>query len=110
MSADLKSKIKAWQTTFKEKVVDNPVLKWYRRGLYALTFLWAAFLLFQSAAYYEASRLGEKAFKAGNYAEAQNQFELALNECSKFGPSWREDQRSARAMNNLAELYRVQGK
>ena len=50
---------------------------------------------------------GKQAYEAGEYAKAQKLFESALKEAEGFGPN---DPRLATSLNNLAELYRAQGK
>ncbi|CAN5347304.1 hypothetical protein BH11CYA1_BH11CYA1_37820 [soil metagenome] len=106
----LKVKIGRFQKNFKEKVLDNPKMKWYRRILYGSTLTWAIFLAFQSVPYYNAIAAGEEAFKLGHYDKARKELETALLVCQTFGPDWQIDKRTARAMNNIAELYRIQGR
>lgn len=110
VDSTLKSKIARFQKNFKEKVVDNPKMKWYRRILFGCTLTWAILLAFQSVPYYNAISAGEEAFKLGRYEKARKEFESALGVCKTFGPDWQIDKRTARAMNNLAELYRIQGR
>ena len=50
---------------------------------------------------------GGQAYEQGNYAEAEKQWSAALPEAEKFGP---QDPRLATSLNNLAALYRAQGK
>ena len=50
---------------------------------------------------------GEKAYQQGHYDEAEKQFVVALKEAEKFGG---QDPRLAMSLNNLAEIYRTQGK
>ena len=50
---------------------------------------------------------GVQAYQQGNYAEAERQWGSALKEAKRFGP---QDPRLATTLNNLAELYRAQGK
>ncbi|MCH8267055.1 MAG: tetratricopeptide repeat protein [Acidobacteria bacterium] len=50
---------------------------------------------------------GEAAYEQGNYAEAEKQFLAALQEAENFGP---EDPRLATSLNNLAVVFRAQGK
>ncbi len=50
---------------------------------------------------------GEKAFQQGRYADAAKLFLVALEQAEEFGL---QDPRLATSLNNLAELYRVQGK
>jgi tetratricopeptide (TPR) repeat protein len=48
-----------------------------------------------------------EAYKAGRYPEAEKQFLAALEVAKAFGP---QDPRLATSLNNLAGLYRAQGK
>ncbi len=50
---------------------------------------------------------GAAAYQEGRYAEAQRQLEAARNAAEGFGP---QDPRLAMSLNNLAELYRAQGR
>ena len=50
---------------------------------------------------------GVKAYQQGNYPEAEKQLGAALKEAEGFGP---QDPRLATSLNNLAELYRAQGR
>ncbi len=50
---------------------------------------------------------GESAYREGDYTQAEEQFAAALTVAVGFGP---QDPRLATSLNNLAELYRVQGK
>src|ERR1700733_10855448 len=50
---------------------------------------------------------GNAAYKQGNFSEAERLLGQALTESQKFGPM---HDRVARSLNNLAELYRKQGK
>ncbi len=52
-------------------------------------------------------RAGVAAHQQGNYADAVNQFSVALQEAENFGP---EHPDVAASLNNLAVLYRDQGK
>ena len=47
------------------------------------------------------------ALQQGQYAEAETQFAAGLKEAEGFGP---QDPRLATSLNNLAELYRAQGR
>ena len=55
----------------------------------------------------KSNAAGVKAYRQGLYAEAERQFKAALSEAERFGE---QDRRFATSLNNLAELYRVQGK
>jgi tetratricopeptide (TPR) repeat protein len=50
---------------------------------------------------------GNQAYGQAKYAEAEKMWAAALTEAEKFGP---QDNRLATSLNNLAELYRAQGK
>ncbi|MCH6577531.1 MAG: tetratricopeptide repeat protein, partial [Proteobacteria bacterium] len=50
---------------------------------------------------------GVQAYQQGNYPEAEKQLVGALKEAEEFGP---QDPRLATSLNNLAELYRAQGR
>ena len=50
---------------------------------------------------------GAKAHWEGRYCDAVNSFQAAVKEAEAFGP---QDPRLATSLNNLAELYRLQGK
>ena len=50
---------------------------------------------------------GTNAFQQGHYAEAEKLWLAALEQAEKFGP---QDQRLATSLNNLAVLYRTQGR
>ena len=53
------------------------------------------------------SAAGKSAYQQGRYTEAEKLFEAALKEAEGFGP---QDPRLATSLNNLALLYRDQGK
>ena len=50
---------------------------------------------------------GVRALEQSNYVEAEDWFKSALTEAEVFGP---DDPRLATSLNNLAKLYRAQGK
>jgi len=50
---------------------------------------------------------GAKAHREGRYTDAERSFQAAVKEAEAFGP---QDPRLATSLNNLAELYRLQGK
>ncbi len=50
---------------------------------------------------------GHKAYRQGNFAEAHKQINIALKATRAFGT---QDPRYATTLNNLAELYRAQGR
>jgi tetratricopeptide (TPR) repeat protein len=75
-------------------------------GLLVLV-LWQAGAQAQQDVWERHIRAGEAAYQQGNYGEAIIQTKAALEAAEAFGP---DDPRLATALNNLAELYRVQGK
>ncbi len=48
-----------------------------------------------------------KAYQQGRYTDAERSFQAAVKDAEAFGP---QDPRLATSLNNLAELYRLQGK
>ncbi len=48
-----------------------------------------------------------KAYQQGRYTDAERSFQAAVKEAEALGP---QDPRLATSLNNLAELYRLQGK
>lgn len=104
-----KEDLQKWQATFK-KVLESPKYKWYRRGVYGVSAIYACFIAYQSFPYYADIGTGESEFKKGNYKAAEENFKEALEICRSFGPDYLKDQRTVRALNNLAELYRSQGR
>ena len=53
------------------------------------------------------SGTGQKAYQQGHYDEAQRNFESALKEAEQFGS---DDARLATSLNDLASVYKAQGK
>lgn len=102
--------IKKWQQTFKEKVLDNPKYKWYRRAVYGLSFAYAAYLGITSVPYYAAVGNAEACFKQGDYPRAEAYLKDALEQCRGFSADYQYDKRTVRVTNNLAELYRQEGR
>ncbi|MBK9203214.1 MAG: tetratricopeptide repeat protein [Candidatus Obscuribacter sp.] len=102
--------IQNWQRAFKTKVLDNPKYIWYRRGVYGITFAYALFLAVQSTPYYGEIGSADAAYKRGDYPLAEHHLKRAYSECQKFGANYLSDKRTVRATNNLAELYREQGR
>ncbi len=68
--------------------------------------LWTYAAQAQSTLWETHNDAGREAYRAGRYAEAEKEFQSALAEAEKFGPS---DSRLATSLNNLAQLYRAQG-
>ena len=79
-------------------------IRWLLVGVFCLT-LWPAAA--QEALWESFMTGAAKAHKEANYAEEERLLLAALAEAEKFGP---EDPRLAATLNNLAELYRAQGK
>lgn len=50
---------------------------------------------------------GSAAYSEGDYAEAEKQLKAALKKAEEFGP---DDPRLATGLNNLALLYKAQGR
>jgi len=103
------ARLQAWQKLFKEKVIDNKSFQRFQKAVYGLTLLWAGYLFFQSMPYYQQIGEGESYYKKGDYKSARVAFEKALEQCKHFAGDWSMDPRSIRAMNNLAEDYRLLG-
>jgi len=59
------------------------------------------------AAWEEHMRAAGTAYQRGRYAEAERQLDAALRVAESFGS---QDPRYAVSLNNLAELYRTQGR
>jgi len=51
--------------------------------------------------------VGAKAYQEGHYGDAEKSFVAAVKEAEGFGP---DDPRLATSLNNLAEVYRAQGR
>ncbi len=77
-----------------------------RAGLLWLL-LWPAHTVAQQADWQRYLRAGFAAYQQGNYAEAVKQTKAALSLAEAFGP---DDPRLATSLNNLALLYKAQGK
>ena len=60
-----------------------------------------------SAFWEQHMQAGDAAYQRGQYEEALQQFDRALKEAETFGEG---DPRYATTLNNLAELYRTQGR
>ena len=75
---------------------------WLLLGILCL----ASFAVAQDTAWEKLNAVGMKALQEGRYAEAEQHWTAALKEAEKFGG---QDPRLATSLNNLAELYRVQG-
>ena len=75
-------------------------------GVLCLNFL-SVFLFAQEGLWEKYIAAGENAYKQADYAEAEKLYLAALKEAEDFGV---EDTRLATSLNNLADLYRLQGK
>ncbi len=75
-------------------------------GLVCLA-LWPAYTSAQGGLWETYMAAATKAFQQGNYPEAEDQLGAALKEAEGFGP---QDPRLATNLNNLGELYRLQGR
>ena len=75
--------------------------------LLALLAVWPVHAFAQSSLWKTYIAAGTKAYQEGNYPEAEKQWGAVLNEAEGFGL---EDPRRAASLNNLAELYKAQGK
>ena len=60
----------------------------------------------QDLSWEDRMRAGSKAYQRGDYKQAESHLRAGLDDAKKFGPN---DPRLAANLNNLAELYRVQG-
>lgn len=69
--------------------------------------LWSSATFGQGVPWDTYMEAGEQAYRQGRYAEAEKALRAALNEAERFGP---QDPRLAASFNNLAALYRAQGK
>ncbi len=69
--------------------------------------LWPAFAEAQQEAWERHMRAAIEASQQGHYTKAVTQIQAALRAAEAFGP---DDPRLATSLNNLAELYRAQGR
>ncbi len=79
---------------------------WLLVGLVFLA-LWPAHAPGQGGQWESYITAGQQAYQQADYAEAEKQFEAALKEAEAFGP---DDVRLATSLDNLATIYRAQGK
>ena len=80
--------------------------RWLYVGVLCLV-LWPIQTLAQQATWEQHIRAGVVAYKQGNYAEAEKQWNAGLGVAEAFGT---EDPRYATSLNNLALLYKAQGR
>ena len=83
----------------------NHKTHWLLVGFLGLAFLPTAAC--QRTRWESKNAEGVKALQEGRYADAEKLFLAALEKAEGFGP---QDPRLATSLNNLAELYRTQGK
>lgn len=69
--------------------------------------LWPVHAFAQSSLWVTYIAAGTKAYQQGKYPEAEKHWGAALIEAEGFGP---QDPRLATSLNNLGELYRLQGR
>ncbi len=69
--------------------------------------LWPAYPSAQGDLWETYMAAATKAYQQGNYPEAEKQWAAALKEAEGFGP---QDPRLATSLNNLAQVYRAQGR
>ncbi len=80
--------------------------KWLLVGLVCLA-LWPAHAPAQGGQWNTLNAVGMEAYQRGDYAEAEKQLAAAVKEAEGFGP---QDPRLATSLNNLAEVYRLEGR
>ncbi len=80
--------------------------RWLLVGLVCLA-LWPAHTSAQLGLWDTYRAAGDKAYQQGNYPEAEKQWAAAVKEAEGFGP---QDPRLATSLNNLAEVYRLEGR
>ncbi len=80
--------------------------KWLLVGLVCLA-LWPAHASAQGGQWDTLNAAGIEAYQHGDYAEAEKQFGVALNEAEGFGP---QDPRLGTSLNNLAVVYEDLGR
>ncbi len=61
----------------------------------------------QDTKWEKSNAAGVEAYQQGRYGEAEKRWLAALEEAENFGP---DDERLATSLNNLASLYKTQGK
>ncbi len=69
--------------------------------------LWLMYAPNQGAEWQSYITAAQQAYQQADYAEAEKQLEAALKEAEAFGP---DDVRLATSLNNLALLYKAQGR
>ena len=69
--------------------------------------LWQQLVNSQEMSWEDQMRAGIQAYQKGNYPQAERHWKAGLEEAKEFGS---EDPRLATSLNNLALLYKIQGK
>ncbi|MBX9877465.1 MAG: tetratricopeptide repeat protein [Candidatus Obscuribacterales bacterium] len=105
----LRGKVVAWQGWFKSTVIESKYFKIVTRTTWIISACYVIYAGYQSIPYYTHISFGKKAFENGNYDMAASEFQLALEEAKSKHFS-DNDPRLANTYNNLAEVYRVQGR
>ncbi len=103
----LKDKIVRVRAFIKDKIVENPKIKKYKRIILAVCVAWAGVIVVQSIPYYVYIGQGKNAFLAGRFDEAEEMFNSAIKESEHYDAA---DPRLANALNNLGELYRTEAR
>ncbi len=81
--------------------------RWVVVGLVCLAAAAVGYTFLQGSSWETHMAAGAKAYQQGNYPEAEKQFAAAVKEAEQFGP---EDPRLTTTFNNLAVLYKAQGR
>ena len=86
--------------------MTSNITRWLPVALLCLA-LWPAQAPAQQESWETYMRAGGAAYRRGNYTEAEKQIKAAIRAAKAFGT---QDPHFATSLNNLAELYRAQGK
>jgi tetratricopeptide (TPR) repeat protein len=103
----LKDKVVRARAFIKDKIVENPRIKKYKRVIFGICIVWAGVIVAQSIPYYIYIGQGKEAFTAGRFDEAEEMFNSAIKESEHYDAA---DPRLANALNNLGELYRTEAR
>src|SRR5437868_3563714 len=88
-------------------IFTSPQYKMFQRVIWSVSACWAIYLGVQSIPYYTHLGAGKEDYKKGKYTSAEVNFKAAVNDSKSYSDI---DARKANALNNLAELYRTQGR